>query len=262
MLKKNPSQESFSRREFMRAAAITAVTMVISGCVASASTPPAESAAEKSGAEEAKEKIPATEEQIPTLPSDAPKWKASLLELAVGNLRFVMGKLKSPHQSVQRREELVGGQYPFAAVLSCSDSRLPPEIIFDQGLGDLFVVRVAGNVAAFSDTIASLEYAVEHLHAPLIVVLGHQKCGAITAALEGTKMEGSLGALMESLQPAVEAAKSQEGDKLENAIRANVHLTVKRLHQESVILAKAVEEGEIDILGAYYSLETGKVELI
>jgi carbonic anhydrase len=246
-------EKECSRRDFIFFMATASASLAMGGCVASASTKPTEPLVVEATPQS---------EVLPSLPGEISKAKESLLQLTVGNLRYVSGHLKSPHQTLERREELTSGQSPIAAVLCCSDSRVPPEIIFDQGLGDIFVVRVAGNIAAFSDILASLEYAVEHLEVPLVMVMGHQKCGAITTALQGTTMEGNLGELMKALYPAVEVAKKLPGDQLENTVRANVRLTVKQIIQESGIIAKALEERKIEIIGAYYSLTSGKVELI
>ena len=142
--------------------------------------------------------------------------------------------------------------------MSCADSRVPPELIFDQGLGDLFIIRVAGNVV--SDTeLGSLEYGAEHLHVPLLVVLGHQHCGAVTAAVEGGEAEGHIAALVNLLRPAVEKTQGMPGDHVENAVKANVEMVVKQLRSSTPVLAKLVSEGKLKVVGAVYSLDTGKV---
>ena len=126
-----------------------------------------------------------------------------LAELTAGNAHHIAHRYQPPHETIERQRELASGQSPHAEILSCADSRVPPELIFDQGLGDLFIIRVAGNVV--SDTeLGSLEYGAEHLHVPLLVVLGHQHCGAVTAAVEGGGNEGHIGALINLLRPAVE----------------------------------------------------------
>ena len=182
-----------------------------------------------------------------------------LAELRLGNQHHAAKRYAHPHQSAARQRELVGGQHPHAAILSCADSRVAPEIVFDQGLGDLFDVRVAGNVAGDDET-ASLEYAVEHLHCPLVVVMGHQKCGAVSAAVEGGAAPGHLPALIAALKPAVDAAKAMPGDRVENAVRLNVENVVRQLRQGTPLLAEASGKGHLKIIGAVYSLETGKVE--
>ena len=144
------------------------------------------------------------------------------------------------------------------AILTCADSRVPPEIVFDKGLGDIFDVRVAGNVAGDDET-ASLEYAAEHLHVPLIVVMGHTHCGAVSAALEGGTLPGKLPDLMAALRPAVDQSAHEPGDRLDNAVRDNVVHVVEQLRAAKPVLAELVETGKLRIVGAVYSLETGKV---
>jgi carbonic anhydrase len=185
----------------------------------------------------------------------------ALARLVEGNKRFVDMKLTHPEQDIACRTALSKGQQPFAVVLGCSDSRVPPEVIFDQGLGDLFVVRVAGNVAD-DIGIASMEYAVEHLGSRLIVVLGHERCGAVTAAVGGGEFPGHLPALMTALKPAVDKGKALGADPVEGAILANVELTAEQLRESKPILAELVEKGEVKIVGARYDLDTGAVELI
>jgi carbonic anhydrase len=185
----------------------------------------------------------------------------ALARLVAGNMRFIEMKLAHPDQDAGCRTALSKGQQPFAVILGCSDSRVPPEVIFDQGLGDLFVVRDAGNVAD-DLVIASIEYAVEHLGSRLIVVLGHERCGAVTAAVKGGEFPGHLPALMSALKPAVDKSKGGTGDAVDNAVLANVGLTAEQLRESKPILAELVEKGEIKIVGARYDLDTGAVELI
>jgi carbonic anhydrase len=186
----------------------------------------------------------------------------ALSRLLAGNQRFVASKLNHPHQDLARRHDLAGSQHPFAVVLSCSDSRLPPEIVFDQGLGDLFVVRVAGNIADDA-VVGSLEYAVEHLKAPLIVVMGHEKCGAVTAAMSGdAETHDHIHALVAAIAPVVPEAKKDPRDPLDAAVRLNVKKVVGELDRSEPILAKEVKDGRIRIVGAYYSLDTGAVTLL
>lgn len=183
----------------------------------------------------------------------------ALQKLKEGNKRFVSGKTIHPNQSSERRADVLKGQHPFAVVLGCADSRVPPEILFDQGIGDLFILRVAGNIADDA-LLASMEYAVDHLEVPLLLVLGHQKCGAVQAALQGGEAHGHLGCLMEALRPAVEIGRSRPGDPVENTVMANVERVVRELRSSEPILAKAVKKGGLKILGAHYSLENGQVE--
>lgn len=187
--------------------------------------------------------------------------KQSLKKLLDGNKRCIACKQQNPRQDARRRKEVSKGQKPYAVIVGCSDSRIPPELIFDQGLGDLFVVRLAGNIV---DTLAmgSIEYAVEHLGTKLIVVLGHGKCGAVTAAAQSADAPGHVGAILRAIQPAIKKAKTLPGDLVENAIRANVSLVAGKIKASKPILAEMVENGKIEIFGAYYNIETGAVELL
>jgi carbonic anhydrase len=181
-----------------------------------------------------------------------------LAALKAGNQRHVGAHYFHPHETAKYRQELSAGQHPLASILTCADSRVAPEIIFDQGLGDLFDVRVAGNVAG-DDEIASLEYAAEHLHTPVIVVMGHQKCGAVSAAVEGGKAAGHLSALITPISSAVEKAKHLQGDLVENSVRINVENVVEELRTSKPVLSELVSQGKLSIVGAVYSLDTGKV---
>jgi carbonic anhydrase len=180
--------------------------------------------------------------------------------LMAGNARFVAGKTQSL-DVVALRRELASGQAPDVIILSCSDSRVSPEVIFDHSLGDLFVVRTAGNIA---DPVAlgSMEYATEHLHSSLLIVLGHQKCGAVNAACSGEKMpSANLQAIVDKIEPAVVRAKSHsKADELvEAAIKENVHQSAKDALANSAILSEAVHSGKLQVIEAEYELETGKV---
>ena len=188
-----------------------------------------------------------------------PTADAVLNELKAGNLRHQEHHYTHPHQSAARQRELTTGQSPHAVILACADSRVPPEIVFDQGLGDLFVVRVAGNVATDSE-IASIEYAVEHLNVPLLVVLGHQGCGAVAAAIQGGEAPGHLPTLIKEIRPAVDDARKLQGDLSTNAVRLNVAMVVDRLRSSKPVLAHLIGEGKLRIVGAVYALDTGRVE--
>jgi carbonic anhydrase len=188
----------------------------------------------------------------------APSASEVIAELKAGNQHHVKTQYLHPHETAARRRELTGGQHPHAVVLTCSDSRVPPELVFDQGLGDLFTIRVAGNVATDSE-IASIEYAVEHLHTPLVVVMGHQSCGAVGAAIEGGKPPGHLGTLVDAIRPAVERARKMPGNLSDNAIRINVEMVVEQLRASRPVLAEAVASGKVKIVGAVYALDTGVV---
>jgi carbonic anhydrase len=186
---------------------------------------------------------------------------AVLAELKAGNEHHVRHKYQHPHETATRQRELIAGQNPHAEILSCSDSRVPPELIFDQGLGDLFVIRVAGNVATDVE-LGSLEYGAEHLHIPLLVVLGHEGCGAVTAAVQGGEAEGHIATLVNLIKPAVEKSRGTPGDPINNAVRANVKLVVEQLRSSTPVLSKLVAEGKLKIVGGVYSLTTGKVTLL
>lgn len=180
--------------------------------------------------------------------------------LIKGNKRFLTGNMLGKDYSLTRRSELAEkGQHPFAVVVSCSDSRVPPESLFDQALGDLFVVRVAGNVITPIE-LGSIEYAVEHLKVPLVLVLGHEKCGAVTAAVEGGEVPGSIGAITEKINPAIEQAKetsrSQE-ELIEKSIELNVLRALKDI-KTSPIIDHALGEN-LKLEGGVYHLEAGDV---
>ena len=181
-------------------------------------------------------------------------------DLMDGNQRFVAGKLK-PRAVVSVRDSLTKSQHPKATVLGCSDSRVPPESVFDQTLGDLFVVRAAGNIAGPLG-LASMEYAYDHLGSTVLVVLGHTKCGAVTAACSEEKMPtANLQAMVDQIDPAVKRAKgSATGDALiEAAIKENVHQSVMDVLAHSELLRHAKEQGKLTIIEAEYQLDTGKV---
>src|SRR6266481_6288169 len=204
--------------------------------------------------------IEAADPAHPDHPSVAPS--EAISKLKEGNGRYTRGNLQHPGQTTERRAELAGTQYPFAIILSCSDSRVPPEIVFDQGLGDLFVVRVAGNVIN-DEGLGSIEYSVDHLGSRLIVVLGHQSCGAVKAAKETIaakgKAPGHIESLVTAIRPAVEATVN--GD-LEATIEANVKDVVQTLRSSTPILKLKVDSGEVRVVGAYYSLDTGAVNFL
>ena len=190
-----------------------------------------------------------------------PSADAVIAELKAGNAHFLAKKFVHPHQTSARQKELASGQHPHCAILTCADSRVPPEILFDQGLGDMFDVRVAGNIAGDAET-ASLEYAAEHLHVPLVVVMGHTHCGAVSAAVEGGELPGKLPSLVAALRPAVDQAAHEPGDRVENAVRDNVIHVVNQLRAARPVLSDLTAAGKLRIVGAVYALDTGKVEWI
>jgi carbonic anhydrase len=183
---------------------------------------------------------------------------AVLADLKAGNEHHAKHKYSHPHETLDRMRELIASQHPEAEILSCSDSRVPPEIIFDQGLGDLFVIRVAGNVATDTE-IGSLEYGAEHLHIPLLVVMGHESCGAVTAAVQGGEAEGHISTLVDLIKPAVDKTRGKSGDAVANAVEENVRMVVQQLRSSTPVLSTLVSEGKLKIVGGVYSLETGKV---
>jgi carbonic anhydrase len=189
-------------------------------------------------------------------------WK-SLLD---GNGRFVSGKPAAKDFGEAKRTELAAGQHPFATVVACSDSRVAPELLFDRGLGEIFVVRTAGNVV---DPIAigSIEYGVEHLHTPLLVILGHESCGAVKAAMEaGGEPEGNIGAIIKKIRPSIEKAKAagstDKGRMMETAIQENMRHTYDDILMNSSVIAGMMHEGKLKVVLAEYYLGTGKVEVI
>jgi len=177
--------------------------------------------------------------------------------LVDGNLRFVAGKVKHPNQSMARVEETGKGQKPFAIVVTCSDSRLPPEILFDQGVGDLFVVRTAGEVVTAVE-LGSIEYAIEHLKASYLVVLGHERCGAVDATVKGGDLPPNIEAIAAQIRPAVEASRFFKGDPLDNAVRENAKLVLAKIKGDEIV-AEALHAGALNLKAAYYDLDTGKV---
>ena len=183
----------------------------------------------------------------------------SLVRLTKGNNRFVEDHLDGKLQDSSRRESLVSGQQPYAIVLSCADSRVVPELAFDTGLGELFVVRVAGNVAN-SSSIASIEYAVAHCGAKLIVVMGHQSCGAVTAAVAGGDNGKHLNHLLGHITPAIKASKTDAS--VTDIVKTNAEMTADELKNSSKIIGDAVASGDVRIMPAYYNLDSGKVEFL
>ncbi|MBC1194001.1 carbonic anhydrase [Microcystis aeruginosa BLCCF158] len=185
----------------------------------------------------------------------------ALTMLMEGNQRFWERRQKSPNRDQGRLTEVAESQAPFAAILGCADSRVPAEIVFDQGLGDLFVCRVAGNLAT-SEEIGSLEFGTLVLGAKVIVVLGHSRCGAVKATIEGGRFPGQIGRLIDGLQVGVDRAEKQPGsNKLERAIKSNVIYQVEKLGK-SPVMGDLVDKKQLKIVGAYYDLDTGKVSLI
>jgi len=185
----------------------------------------------------------------------------AILKLKNGNEHFVKVHMKHPDETKLRREELVKGQHPFVAILSCSDSRVPSEIIFDQGLGDIFVIRNAGNVLD-EHIIGSIEYAVLHLGIKLVVIMGHQECGAVKSAMTDTKETKYIETLKQSIAPAVCLCKKSKDYTYENVVKTHVKLEIEELLKEDCYLNEYIKEHDVKIIPAYYHLDTGKVEFL
>jgi len=193
----------------------------------------------------------------------------ALERLREGNRRFVSGTRNGDMASLSRRNQLAAGQEPFAIILGCSDSRVPAEIVFDQGLGDLFVIRVAGNIVA-SSQIGSVEFAAERFGTPLVVVLGHSRCGAVIATLEELmqpreKQLRNLRSIVDRIRPSIEALLATElkhdpDALLRHAVRSNVRVSANQLKHGSEILERLIRQERLLVVGAEYSLETGIVE--
>lgn len=176
--------------------------------------------------------------------------------LMAGNQRFATRKQKYPHQDTARLTEVAKGQKPFAAILGCADSRVPSEIVFDQGLGDLFVCRVAGNVA-IDEEVGSLEFGTLVLGAKVIMVMGHERCGAVEATIKGAQVPGKIGTLLEAIRPALEQSPKTKAD-LEASIKANIRYQVEKL-KASPVIAQLIQAGSLKVVGGYYDLDTGLV---
>jgi carbonic anhydrase len=191
---------------------------------------------------------------------------AALKRLLAGNQRFVQQKLEHPHQSQTRLQEVATAQHPFATLLSCADSRVPAEILFDLGIGDLFDVRIAGNIVTV-EALGSIEYAAAMLGTPLIMVLGHERCGAVTAAVKGKPLPGQISSFAKAISPAIaqlnnnKSNHKSENDLVENAVVANVRYQVKKL-ERSDLLTQLVREGKLQIVGGRYDLDTGEVAIV
>ncbi|MEO7912810.1 MAG: carbonic anhydrase [Roseiflexaceae bacterium] len=236
-----PHNPTSSRRHFLQLAGLATIGMTASACAAPfARSEPALAA-----------------EPAVTTPDQA------LQRLLEGNQRYATAKPAYPNLTVDRRTLLAQGQHPFALVFSCVDSRVPPELVFDRGLGDLFVVRTAGHTLDDA-VLGSIEYGVAELGIPLILVLGHEKCGAVKATLEAvenhTTAPDRIQALVRNITPAIEQSKGQPGDALDNAVIANIMLMVERL-KTTPMLMDALGKGQLKILGARYDIDSGTVML-
>ena len=196
----------------------------------------------------------ADESALPAIhdPADA------LRELMAGNRRFVDGRPVGPHRNMARVREVSAGQSPFAAVLSCADSRVPPEIVFDQGFGDVFVCRAAGNIVT-PELIGSLEFGTLVLGAKALVVLGHTHCGAVKATIAGQAVPGQISTLYRHIRPAVDRSATRE---LEDVARHNVRIQAELLRTSSPVIAQLIAEQKLVVVGGFYDLETGRVALL
>lgn len=200
--------------------------------------------------------------------ADAPTTGAEALDrLLEGNARFVRGASRHEGTDVDRRAELAEGQSPFAVIVSCSDSRVPAEIVFDQGLGDVFLVRVAGNTTTHPIVLGSIEYGVAVLGAVLLMVLGHSRCGAVSAALDhidqGTDVPGDIQSVIDAVLPAARSAgDGAQGDRLERAVKENIRSQVAHLESSSPVIAPAVAAGRLLVVGAECDIATGWVDLV
>lgn len=185
----------------------------------------------------------------------------ALQRLLDGNKRFMSGKPEHPNHCEESRRGLVNGQDPLAVVLTCADSRVPPVDVFDQGLGDIFVVRVAGNIIN-DQILGSIEYAVAHLHTPLVMVMGHSSCGAVSAVAQGVKLDGHIASLTPSIDAALKKTKGLEGHWTNNAARVLASTTARKIAESEPIIADLVHEGKVLVVATYYDLESGEVVVL
>jgi carbonic anhydrase len=193
----------------------------------------------------------------------APSADEVIAMLKKGNERFAGGNPTYPHEGAARRAEVSPSQHPLATIISCSDSRVPPEILFDEGIGDLFIVRVIGNIGGADET-GSAEYGVEHLGTQLLVVLGHTSCGAVTAAVTGLMVEGSIPPLLAHIKPAVQTAHKEHpelsgNDLVPEAVRTNVFHSIQELFTRSEIIRARTQSGKLKAVGAIYDIKSGRV---
>lgn len=187
---------------------------------------------------------------------------AALARLIAGNDRFVADTPQRPRADQERRSALEGGQSPFAIILSCADSRVAPELIFDQGLGDLFVIRVAGNILDDAAVLGSIEYAAALLGTNLVVVMGHQGCGAVQAALAGGTNTKAIDEIVRAIAPVVAKARDLDGDALENTVRLNASHVAQSLRSHQDVMKGLVQDKGVNIVSAYYHLGSGEVEFL
>jgi carbonic anhydrase len=194
------------------------------------------------------------------LPGQGLTKEEAFLRILHGHWRYLENNRTATTTTDDDRSRHAEGQYPFAAILGCADSRVSPEVIFDQGQGDLFVVRVAGNVAGHFE-IASLEYAIQHLGVSLVIVMGHVQCGAVKAAIHAGAVEGPIGMLLDEIRPSVEAVRNDPGDLLDNSIRSHVCRCVEVLLERSEVMRQYMEQDKLRIIGLIYDLGTGDIDI-
>jgi len=187
-----------------------------------------------------------------------PTAEEALQILQEGNKRFVSGRLLHPNHCEESRQSLAGGQEPIATILSCADSPVPPFDIFDQVLGDLFIVRVAGNVIG-DHALSSIEYAVKHLHTPLVIVMGHASCSAVSAVASGTHLEGHIATLGPAIQSAIKKVETSEGDLVNNASKELARQIAKRIAESEPVIVDMVTSGAVKVIPAFYELHSGEV---
>lgn len=245
MTPSRPAVRHLSRRRFIGVAGTT-------GIVATAAT--------ATGAAEAAVRASEVPDTFPETPA------AALRLLMRGNERWVRGKPRHPHQSVRRREHVAPHQDPFAVVVSCIDSRVPPELVFDRGIGDLFVIRTGAQTLDDLVVLGSVEFGPNaYPSARLIFVLGHARCGAVVATIEAIQSNkqapGHIGAVVDALRPAYQVAIKQSGDLVENMVRAQTRLTVQRLKQDP-LLRELIGRDGLMIVGGHYDLDTGRIQVI
>ena len=181
--------------------------------------------------------------------------------LLEGNKRFVTGKLEHPNHCEESRDAVTGGQEPIATILTCADSRVPPVDIFDQGIGDIFVIRVAGNIIG-DHSLGSIEYAVLHLHTPLVIVMGHSCCGAVGAVASDVKLDGHMASFTAPIQTAIKNVKDQEGDLVDNAAKEVATMIASQIASSQPIIGDIAKAGKVKVIPAYYDLKTGEVSLL
>lgn len=198
------------------------------------------------------------ENHNPSVPGQGLTKEEAFLRMLHGHWRYLHNQRQNTETSREDRERHAEGQFPFAALLGCADSRVSPEVIFDQAQGDLFVVRVAGHVAGDFE-IASLEYAIENLGVTLVIVMGHEKCGAVKAAMQGVDPHGYVGRLISEIVPAIEESRDEPGDALQNAVRANVRCCIRHLPERSECIRNGLAAGQLRLIGLVYDLASGDI---